>query len=226
MSDINTFVARMRYWCENADLGYGQDTRWNIYEGGDADCSSLVIHCLREAGFDTGDASFTGDILPALAVRGWTLAQPPLQPGDILLAPGSHVAAYVGDGQIAEAAINEHGDIADGIPGDQTGQETRITDYYDYPWDYILRWNGSPNDEPETEDSEMFVVTNSDNEESYLLTCTSFRQVSYPQAQALLAIGIPRKRVNSGHIYSLMECMHESTYDADKTVRAYRAAHG
>lgn len=117
MGDINYFCDRMVWYCEECDLGYGQDTRWNVYDGGDADCSSLIITALQDAGFDTGGATCTGDMLPALAVRGWTLTHPPLQRGDILLSPGSHVAAYIGDGQIAEAAINENGDIINGRPG-------------------------------------------------------------------------------------------------------------
>lgn len=90
MGDIEYFCDRMVWYCRDANIGYSQDNRWDVYDGGEADCSSLIITALRDAGFDTGNASYTGDILPALAVRGWSLAQPPLHRGDILLAPGAH----------------------------------------------------------------------------------------------------------------------------------------
>lgn len=227
MGDLDYFIARMRWWCENADLGYGQDTRWNIYDGGDSDCSSLVIHTLQEAGFDTGDANSTHDLLPALAVRGWTLANPPLQAGDILLSPGSHVAVYMGDGMLAEANINENGDIVNGIPGDQTGQETRITEYYDHPWDYILRYSGSSNNDItkiiSRKEPEMLILTD-ENEIGYLLNGHSCKRISYPQAVALAEIGVENKHVSSTTLYNIMEAVHESAYDMTVTAEAYKAA--
>ena len=227
MSDLNYFVARMRWWCEDANLGYGQDTRWNIHDGGDADCSSLVIHTLQEAGFDTGDANSTHDLLPVLAVRGWTLASPPLQPGDILLSPGSHVAVYVGDGMLAEANINENGDIINGRPGDQTGQETRVTEYYDHPWDYILRYTEDTHEtDPEInsrEDDEMKILTD-ENEIGYLLNGHSCKKISYSQAVALAEIGVPNQHVSSTTLYNIMEAVHESAYDMTVTAEAYKAA--
>ena len=227
MGDLDYFVARMRWWCEDADLGYGQDTRWNIHNGGDADCSSLVIHALREAGFDTGDANSTHDLLPALAVRGWTLASPPLQPGDILLSPGSHVAVYVGDGMLAEANINENGDIINGIPGDQTGQETHVTGYYDHPWDYILRYTenteGNATETIPREDIEMKILTD-ENEIGYLLNGNSCKRITYEQALALTEIGVPTQHVSSTTLYSVMEAVHESAYDMTVTAEAYKAA--
>lgn len=227
MGDINYFCDRMVWYCKECDLGYGQDTRWNVYNGGDADCSSLIITALRDAGFDTGDANSTHDILPALAVRDWTLAHPPLQRGDILLAPGAHVAAYIGDGRIAEAAINENGDIINGTPGDQTGQETRVTDYYDYPWDYILRYTGDAHENiAETisrKDTEMLILTD-ENETGYLLNGQSCKKISYPQAVALAEIGVENRHVSSTTLYNVMEAVHESAYDMTVTAEAYKAA--
>ena len=221
MGDLDYFVARMRWWCEDADLGYGQDTRWNIYENGDADCSSLVIHTLQEAGFDTGDANSTHDLLPALAVRGWT--PPPLTAGDILLSPGSHVAVYLGDGMLAEANINENGDIINGRPGDQTGQETRVTEYYDHPWDYILRYTENTAEIISEEEDEMKILTD-ENEIGYLLNGHSCKKISYPQAVALAEIGVPNQRVSSTTLYNIMEAIHESAYDMTITAEAYKAA--
>ena len=223
MASINYFCDRMVWYCEECDLGYGQDTRWNIYDGGDADCSSLIITALGDAGFDTGGASYTGDILPALAVRGWTLASPPLMAGDILLSPGSHVAVYLGDGMLAEANINENGDIINGRPGDQTGQETRVTEYYDHPWDYILRYTENTAEIISKEEDEMKILTD-ENEIGYLLNGHSCKKISYPQAVALAEIGVPNQRVSSTTLYNIMEAIHESAYDMTVTAEAYKAA--
>ena len=59
---------------------------------------------------------------------------------DILLEPSSHVAMYVGDGQLAEFSQNENGGITGGQTGDQTGREGYVHAYYDFPWVYVLRW--------------------------------------------------------------------------------------
>ena len=39
MGSISKFCERMRYWCDEGDLGYDQSQRWNICEGGECDCS-------------------------------------------------------------------------------------------------------------------------------------------------------------------------------------------
>jgi hypothetical protein len=146
MASIVKFTNRMRYWCEEANLGYSQADRWNIKPGGDADCSSLVIFALREAGFDTGSASYTGNMLPNLLMHGWKRVpnngNP--QPGDILLNIVHHVAVYLGGGQLAQASYSENRS-ANGRPGDQTGHETNVGPYYDYPWDCYLRYVGAQN---------------------------------------------------------------------------------
>ena len=149
MPDINTFINCMEYWCNAANLGYSQADRWNIKPGGDCDCSSLVIFALREAGFNTGSASYTGNMLPNLIAHGWQRVpnngNP--QPGDILLNIADHVAVYLGNGQIAQASYSENRS-ANGRPGDQTGHETNVSPYYNYPWDCYLRYVGANNSAP------------------------------------------------------------------------------
>ncbi|KFI56600.1 NlpC/P60 family protein [Bifidobacterium callitrichos] len=144
MGDINTLITRMRYWCASANLGYDQSQRWNIYPGGECDCSSLVIHCLKEAGFDTGSSSYTGNMSSQLTARGWRRlpnnGNP--QPGDILLNDIHHVAVYLGNGQLAQASIDERGRGSGGRSGDQTDHETNIRRYYNYPWNAYLRYAG------------------------------------------------------------------------------------
>lgn len=141
MGNLNTLINRMRYWCGSVSLGYDQTNRWDIRPGGECDCSSLVIYALREAGFDTGSATYTGNLSANLTARGWHRlpvdGNP--RPGDILLNDVHHVAVYLGNGQLAQASISEHGTIS-GAAGDQTGGETNIRSYYSYPWDCYLRY--------------------------------------------------------------------------------------
>ena len=152
MGSVQTFINRMRYWCDDADLGYDQWNRWDFEDGGECDCSSLVIHALNEAGFDTGDATYTGNMTPNLIERGWSKVPNdgnPL-PGDILLNVTDHVAVWLGD-CLAQASIDENGNIAGGAGGDQSGWETNTRSYYNYPWDFYLRYTDSDysgDDEP------------------------------------------------------------------------------
>lgn len=151
MPSIDKLCERMRYWCDEANLGYCQAHRWDIRVGGEADCSSLTIYALREAGFDTGSASYTGDIRSNLTARGWKVVSNNGSPkkGDILLNDGRHVAVWLGD-CLAEAAHNEKGGITGGKPGDQTGLETRTRSYYNYPWSCYLRYTGATSDSGST----------------------------------------------------------------------------
>lgn len=156
MGDKNKFIERMVYWCNIADLGYDQIQRWDIRDGGECDCSSLVIHALREAGFNTGSASYTGDLRTNLVNSGWDVLIPSMFdaiPGDILLNDEEHVAVVVsGQGwgaTVAEAWLTEKNGIYYGESGDQTGLETRLRPMYNYPWKCILRWNGENDMVPE-----------------------------------------------------------------------------
>lgn len=150
MASVSTLVNRMRYWCAVANLGYSQADRWNFNASvGNCDCSSLVIHCLREAGFDTGSATYTGNLSSNLVARGWKRLPVDGRPqaGDILLNDVHHVAVYLGGGQLAQASISEKGTVS-GKAGDQTGRETNIRGYYDYPWSCYLRYMGAQSSAP------------------------------------------------------------------------------
>lgn len=146
MTMLDKLCERMRYWCDEGNLGYCQAHRWNITEGGECDCSSLVIHCLKEAGFDTGSASYTGDMSPNLCARGWRRIPVDHDPraGDILLNDVHHVAVYIGGGLLCQASRGsdpEHR-VSYDEPGDQDGYETNTRSYYDYPWSCYLRYDG------------------------------------------------------------------------------------
>lgn len=65
--------------------------------------------------------------------------------GDIYLDEENHTAMYIrNDGTadlLGEFSISETGGI-DGEPGDQTGRESWVHDYYSGSWDGILHYNG------------------------------------------------------------------------------------
>lgn len=154
MGSISKFCDRMRYWCDEGNLGYDQSERWNIYEGGECDCSSLVIFALQEAGFDTGSASYTGDLSDNLTAMGWVRLPADISncmPGDILLNDIHHVCAvidgYGWDATIAQASIDERGKASGGQSGEQAN-ETNTKPVYKYwaGWDCILRYQDSDSD--------------------------------------------------------------------------------
>lgn len=150
---IAEFCENMRKACEDWSLGYDQNQRWNVYDGGECDCSSLVIWALKQAGFDVGDATYTGNMSSNLTKRGWTrilftsLSQ--VKAGDILLNDTHHTAAVIsGSGttaKLAQASIDERGRATGGAAGDQSGRETNVRQVYDYShgWDCILRYSGA-----------------------------------------------------------------------------------
>lgn len=150
MASVSKLVERMVYWCTEANLGYDQSNRQDIRVGGECDCSSLVIHCLKEAGFDTGSASYTGNMSSNLCARGWSRMPNNGSPqyGDILLNDNSHVAVYIGNGMLAQASIDENGRISGGQAGDQTDYETNVRSYYNKPWDCYLRYTAQQSSAP------------------------------------------------------------------------------
>lgn len=142
----------MRVACEDWSLGYSQgSTRWNVWDGGECDCASLAITAAKKAGYDTGGASYTGDMIPEMQAKGWQVLPYSLgamRRGDMPIRPktanrGGHVAVCIdennqGNKIIAEALMNEYGGATGGKPGDQTGQETRCTIMYPFAT-YLLR---------------------------------------------------------------------------------------
>lgn len=144
MGNLQKFIADMRWWCTHGNLGYDQSNRYDIRIGGECDCSSLELVLLIWNGFNIGGATYTGNMSRELTANGWirVAADGNPQPGDILLNDANHTAVYLGNGKLAQASIDERGEIAGGATGDQSGYETNVREYYDYPWDCYLRWSG------------------------------------------------------------------------------------
>ena len=121
--------------------GYSQQSRW----GPDYDCSSLVIAAFKNAGVDTGTATYTGNMRSQFTAHGfqwipWSSigGTSNLQRGDILLNERTHTEIYLGNNQNVGAHSNR------GYPqtGDQTGTEVSVSGYYYHPWDGVLRYAG------------------------------------------------------------------------------------
>lgn len=131
----------------NKKHGYSQLNRWG---NPDYDCSSFAISAYKQAGINTGAATYTGN-MSALLSHGFTevtgsidlKTQAGLQKGDILYWHKSgnlgHAALYAGNGQIVHARGASYGSSE---PGDQ-GTEIAVCPYYRGSWQHVYRYTGN-----------------------------------------------------------------------------------
>lgn len=163
---VQEFARRLYWMCTEADGGYSQPNRLDVQRtrgvpGGyftfEADCSSLVIEAAKQAGYPTGNATYTGDMRAGLEAAGWAVIPyaatgglaANLYTGDVILSEAAsggvgHVAAYIGDNRVAEAWIDGRGDIMGSAEGDgrgdDTGGETRVVAFSSHPYTLAGRW--------------------------------------------------------------------------------------
>ena len=149
MSKIEKAIKWMEKTANDDSHGYDQIYRWG--EKGDYDCSAAVVTAWENAGVpvkSVGGATYTGNLRKGFLACGFEditsqvsrLTGAGLERGDVLLAEGHHVEMFCGNGKVVSASINEKGTIKGGKPGDQTGKEIRIRDYYNFPWTHVLRF--------------------------------------------------------------------------------------
>ena len=154
----------MRHLCECPSHGYSQysrngdggielvtvDGRDYGIATGDRDCSSAVINCYEVLGVDCCGASYTGNMRACMVGSGnFKAIKRPTSysalPGDIYLAEGRHAAmclTSLADGDLlGQLSISEKGTV-DGAEGDQTGRESNITRFYEYPWSHTIVYTG------------------------------------------------------------------------------------
>ncbi|MBR3160912.1 MAG: hypothetical protein IKF14_17650 [Atopobiaceae bacterium] len=121
---------------------------------GDRDCSSAVCEAwelaLRSTAYDglITRYNWTGGMREMFVGSGlfsWKPVSFNASRGDIYLDEESHTAMCIrNDGTadlLGEFSTSEIGGI-DGEPGDQTGRESWVHDYYSGSWDGILHYNG------------------------------------------------------------------------------------
>lgn len=137
--------------------GYSQANRYGTLEGGDFDCSSLVIYCYHRAFMEAGKsptpqnagASYTGNMLAGFTRCGFKSFRDDhgagLKVGDVLLNEQRHTAIVCSLNPTK--VVNARGDI-DGVAGDSTGTEIRIQPYWSYPWDWVLRYEPKASEKP------------------------------------------------------------------------------
>ena len=125
--------------------GYSQADRW----GPNYDCSSFVISAFEQAGVALREAgaSYTGNMRGPMIACGFVDVTYAiglesgygLQPGDVLLNYASHTCLAIGGKKVANCRTDE------GNPqsGDQSGNEIRIQGYWNFPWNCVLRYQGS-----------------------------------------------------------------------------------
>jgi hypothetical protein len=151
---IQNAVDLIKDACNQWNLGYDQSNRLDFRKGGETDCSALVILVCEQSRLLSGNdirkgigATFTGNMRANFKSRGWqVLSDLPvsqLRAGDVLLNDKDHTAMYVGNHQLAQASIGNHGKITGDRSGDQNGQETEVLSYYDFPWNCVLRFHGT-----------------------------------------------------------------------------------
>ena len=151
---IRDAVNLIKTACTEWSLGYDQWNRLDFRDGGETDCSALVILTCEQAGLLPGNnirksigATYTANMRANFQARGWQvlpdLPVSQLQPGDVLLNDGNHTAMYVASGTIAYASQDEHRNSHGGASGDQTGHETLVGPYYNHPWLCVLRSDGT-----------------------------------------------------------------------------------
>lgn len=119
--------------------GYDQDNRW----GPDYDCSSLVISAWQQAGVPvkTKGATYTGNMKSVFLSCGFKDVTSKvnlstgsgMKRGDVLLNIASHTVMHIGNGQVVSASKNENNGYHGGKPGDQSGKEIKLQNYYNFP---------------------------------------------------------------------------------------------
>ena len=164
MPSLQAFCDAMRWAADSDRVGYSQSDRYSLgpgdfFGGGwyNTDCSALTIAAAQYAGFPTGWATYTGNMSAAFCANGWERLPVgiALKAGDVLLSDANHVAVWLGD-CLAQASIDEHGNIAGGARGDQTGAEVNTRSYYDYPWDCVLRYAGPQDEEDDMRPADVW----------------------------------------------------------------------
>lgn len=146
-------------------FGYSWEERWGAKNEkwtvngvkfdmpvGDYDCSSSAIQAWKKALTGTkyakslDGATYTGNMRSAFVGSGlftWKPTSFIASPGDLYLNEANHVAMCQCQepDELSEFSWGDNGAYGN-KRGDQSGFESRVNPYYEYPWDGILHYNG------------------------------------------------------------------------------------
>lgn len=141
MGDINKAASLAEQIANDNTHGYSQSSR----NGPDYDCSSLIGTVLNQAGFNVSPYSWTGNLYSQLINCGFKLVNDAPKRGDIYMSHNDrfqHVVICISPWQIVQASQDEKGGYRDGVPGDQTGREISVCNFYNPygGWDYHFRY--------------------------------------------------------------------------------------
>ena len=148
------------------------------YDRGSYDCSSSVVTAWNEALRYTKykdalkGATYTGNMLSVFLGSGlfvkWNTASTIAQTGDVYLNYANHTAMCQTPepDMLSEFRINENGEVYGGKVGDQTGSESWVRGYYEYPWNCTLHYNGKADEEerPASKTARLFGIDVSSNQ--------------------------------------------------------------
>ena len=137
--------------CKDQTHGY-DNTPGHRTGNPDYACSSFVAACYRKAGIDVPANAYTQTMKREFKPFGFQDVSDKvdlhtgkgMRVGDIVIAPGKHTEIVVNrQHRLAGARGNPRTGPTNGKPGDQTGREISVRDYYDDGWTICLRYAGS-----------------------------------------------------------------------------------
>lgn len=143
-------------WMINLANDNSHGYSWGGWGPQDYDCGHAIITAWEHAGVPvkTKGATYTGnmrEVFRSLGFKDVTASVSlsdggGMRRGDVLLNDADHAAMYIGNGELVHARSAE----GNTQPGDQSGNEIRIQPYFNYPWDFVLRYPEDAEDAIET----------------------------------------------------------------------------